>query len=103
MQVNWTSPSLDDPDGIFEFIARDAPSYAQNFVQQIMQAVDRLETHPKSGRKIPEAGGDELREIIFQGYRIMYWTIDTDRIDIIAVVHGSRDMSNPRNQPWEIR
>jgi len=71
-------------------------------VQQIMHAVDRLEVYPKSGRKIPEASGEELREIIFQGYRIMYWIVDAERIDIIAVVHGSRDMSNPRNRPWEI-
>lgn len=102
MQVNWSSPALHDLDGIYEFIARDSYSYAQNFVQQIMQAVDRLEEYPKSGRKIPEANGEELREIIFQGYRIMYWIVDTDRVDIIAVVHGSRDMSNPRNQPWEV-
>lgn len=72
MQVNWTDPALDDLDGIFEFIARDSQFYAQNFVQQIMQAVDRLEAYPQSGRRIPEAGGEELREIIFQGYRIMY-------------------------------
>lgn len=71
-------------------------------MQQIIQAVDRLEAHPESGRKIPEASGEELREIIFQEYRIMYWIIDTERVDIIAVVHGSRDMSNLRNQPWEI-
>lgn len=102
MQVSWTSPALDDLDGVFEFIAKDAPSYAQNFVQQIMRAVDRLELHPKSGRKIPEATDEDLREIIFQGYRIMYWIVDANRIDIITVVHGSRDMSNPSNQPWEV-
>lgn len=102
MQINWTRPSLDDLDGIFEFIARDSQFYAKNLVQQIMHAVDRLETHPKSGRKIPEASGEELREIIFQGYRIMYWIIDAERIDIIAALHGSRDMSAARNQPWEI-
>ena len=80
MQVNWTRPSLEDLDGIFEFIARDSQFYAQNFVQQIMHAVDRLEVYPKSGRKIPEASGEELREIIFQG------------LFIELVFHGSLDL-----------
>jgi len=35
-------------------------------------SVDRLKRFPKSGRKIPEAEEDDLREVIFQGYRIMY-------------------------------
>jgi len=102
MQVNWTAPALDDLDGIFEFIARDAPSYAQSFVQKIMESTERLEDFPLSGRPAPEAKNDEIREVIFQGYRILYWIVNNDRIDIIAVVHGSRDLSNPANQPWEI-
>jgi len=34
--------------------------------------------------------------------RILYWIIDEQRLDIIAVVHGSRDLGNPINQPWEL-
>lgn len=98
--INWTDAALDDLDAIFDLIAKDAPPFAQSFVQTIMQSVDRLKPFPKSGRKIPEADDDALREVIFQGYRIMYWIISEQRIDIIAVMHGSRDLSQTEQQPW---
>jgi addiction module RelE/StbE family toxin len=101
--VNWTDPALDDLDGIFEFIARDAPAYAQIFVQQIMDAADRLEVFPRSGRAVPEAKDEDVREVIFQNYRVVYWIVDEARLDITAVMHGSRDLSNPVNQPWEVQ
>lgn len=102
MYVNWTDPALNDLDSIFSFIAKEAPGYAQNFVLQIMQAVDRLQDFPKSGRSVPEAAREDIREVIFQGYRIIYWIIDEQRTDILATMHGSRDLSNTANQPWEI-
>jgi hypothetical protein len=30
----------------------------------------------------------------------MYWIISEQRIDIIAVMHGSRDLSQTEQQPW---
>lgn len=102
MQVNWAEPALDDLDGIYEFIARDSPAYANIFVQQIIDSVTRLNDFPVSGRVVPEARHDNIREVIFQGYRVVYWFFDEARIDIIAVIHGSRDLNNPKNQPWEV-
>ncbi len=98
--INWTDTALDDLDAIFDHIAKDAPAFAQSFVQAIMQSVARLKLFPKSGREIPEAKDEALREVIFHGYRIMYWIINEQRIDIIAVIHGSRDLSQPEQQPW---
>ena len=102
MWLNWSDPALADLDSIYEFIARDAPNYASCFVEQLLNAVSRLEIFPYSGRTVPEANSIDIREVIFQGYRIMYWIIDDQRIDIIAVIHGSRDLSNAVNQPWEV-
>lgn len=100
LEIYWTEPALDDMDAIFEFIAKDAPPYAVNFIQALMERTEQLEHFPLSGRAIPEAGDDNLRELIFQGYRIMYWIINEKRIDIIAILHGSRELENPEQQPW---
>jgi toxin ParE1/3/4 len=64
--------------------------------------VARLEDFPLSGRTVPEANQESIREIIFQGYRVMYWIFDEQRIDIVAVIHGSRDLQDPSNQPWDV-
>ena len=100
LPIHWTDPALDDLESIFQFIAHDAPAYAHQFVLAIMHAIDRLEDFPLSGRKVPEANNDNVREVIFQGYRILYWIINNLRIDVIAVMHGSRDLGNRDNQPW---
>ncbi len=102
MLVNWTEPALDALDAIDAYISRDAPIYAQHFIEQLMKAVDRLAELPLSGRVVPEAGRNDIREVIVQHYRIIYWTLSDRRIDIIGVVHGSRDLSNPGNQPWDV-
>jgi toxin ParE1/3/4 len=103
MLVNWTDPALEDLDGVYEFIARDSPYYADNFVQQIIDSVTRLEQElfRESGRAVPEAKREDIREVIFQGYRSIYWLVNEQQIDILAVVHSSRDLTNPKNQPWE--
>lgn len=63
-------------------------------------ATRRLKDFPESGRMIPEAEDKALREIIVQGYRVMY-RVERDRVLVLAVMHGSRDFSAPANQPWE--
>lgn len=101
VRVNWTDPALHALDGVFEYISRDAPVYAQNFVQRLMAAVDHLEQHPLSGRIVPDLARDDIREIIYQHYRIIYWVSSDEQIDIISVVHGSRDLSQVSYAPWD--
>lgn len=35
-----------------------------------------------------------------QGYRVMY-RLEEDRVLILAVMHGRRDLGQPGNPPWE--
>ena len=98
--VNWTLKAQSALDGIYNYIHQDAPFYAERFVQHIIESADRLEDFPLSGRVVPEAERDDIREIIFQSYRIIYWVINSERIDILTVLHGSRDLTNPEHQPW---
>ncbi len=42
--INWTTQALTDLEAIGDFIARDAPSFAEVFVDRVFQAVERLET-----------------------------------------------------------
>ena len=36
-----------------------------------------------------------------QGYRVMY-RLEVDQVLILAVMHGSRSLGNPDNQPWDM-
>jgi len=41
------------------------------------------------GRIVPEYGNDDIREILYRDYRIIYEIINGE-IYIITVIHGSR-------------
>ena len=41
------------------------------FVDNVFEAVKRLEIFPRSGRIVPEIGQEDIREILFGSYRIV--------------------------------
>ncbi len=88
-QVRWTTQALADLEAIGDFIARDAPSFAQVFVDRVFEAVKRLETFPWSGRIVPESDREDIREIIFGSYRIVY-LVNEDEVSILTVFHSAR-------------
>jgi plasmid stabilization system protein ParE len=42
-----------------------------------------------------------VRELIFQGYRIIYLN-QPEHVYIVAVMHGSRDLTGMENKPWDV-
>ena len=53
------------------------------------------------GRVVIEANDEAIRELIYQKYRIMY-RVEKERILILTIIHGSRDLSIIETKPWEI-
>ena len=53
------------------------------------------------GRMVPEAEEENVRELLFHNYRIIY-RVETDGILILTVIHGARDLSRKRYKPWEV-
>jgi len=101
VKIEWTEPAENDLGEIYDYIARDVPYYAEQFIDRIIEATGKLTDHPKIGRRVPEANRDDVRELIFQNYRIIYLT-RSDSIYIVTVIHGSRDLSRQAVKPWEI-
>lgn len=99
MRVEWSDCARDDLEDLVRYISRDSTFYAQRFGEKVVLATRRLKDFPESGRMIPEAEDKTLREIIVQGYRVMY-RLETNRALILAVLHGSRDLAG-QDKPWE--
>ena len=89
-QVIWSPSSLEDVDQIARYISRDSPDQAALFAERLIEATDRLQAHPRSGRMIPEIDHEDCREIIYGAYRIMYRIREED-VWITGVIHGARD------------
>ena len=100
MKVEWSECAQDDLDDLVRYISRDSAFYARRFAERIVLSTRRLQGFPESGRMIPEAEDKTLREIIVQGYRVMY-RLEPDRVLVLAVMHGSRDVAGVADKPWD--
>ena len=91
-QVHWSEPALADLRDIVSFVARDSPAYAARLASRISGAPRRLAAFPRLGQVVPELNQPSIRELWVRPYRIIYLIRDPDCF-ILAVVHGSRNLS----------
>jgi toxin ParE1/3/4 len=101
MKIEWTDPSISDLAAIRDYIALDSEENAIRFIGRLIESVEKISDFPQMGRRVPEAGDETIREIIFSGYRIVY-RLNPGLIQIISVLHGSRDLSGMIPKPWEV-
>jgi plasmid stabilization system protein ParE len=55
----------------------------------VFKRIEQLELFPYSGRVVPEYNQPNLREIIYQNYRVIY-RVKTGLIEIVRITHGAR-------------
>jgi addiction module RelE/StbE family toxin len=101
MRIEWSEPARDDLRGIQDYIAKDSPTRARQFIEKLVSTVDRLIQFPESGRRVPEDTALNVRELIFKDYRIIYRPELPERVLIVAVVHGHRDLAQKEPHRWK--
>ena len=83
MRIIWSPNSLEQLENIGDFIAINSPENACKFIDKLIESVERLKKFPLSGSNVPES--PNLKQVIVQGYRIIYSPKDTS-IEIITVL-----------------
>lgn len=99
-RLEWTDPAIADLENIQDYLAKDSDEYADAVVERLILSVERLESFPESGRLVPEASDLKVRELIVSGYRIIY-RLRPGRAQILAVIHGARDLAGMKPKPWD--
>ena len=80
-----------DLEEIWWFIAQDSPDNADKFLDRIQDSCLALADFPKMGVSREELK-TALRSQPVANYLIFYFPLE-DGVDIIRVLHGSRDMT----------
>jgi len=93
MIVIWSNDSLEDVEGIRDFIARDSEYYANVFTEKIISVAEKLIDFPLMGRIVPEYNTANIREIIYRNYRVIY-EVEDKRVVILSVLHGSQQVKS---------
>lgn len=89
MEIIWSRRALTRLNDIAATIAQDDFLAAETWVNSVFNKVKRLENFPRSGRRIAELNRQNIREIIFGNYRIIY-RFEKKQISILTVWHGMR-------------
>ena len=87
--VSWTHRALADLEGIHDYIARDNPAAASKWVSRILATAGKVAMAPFAGRRVPEIGRDDVREVFLRTYRIVY-RVNGKRCEILTVFEGHR-------------
>ncbi len=104
MEIKWAESAINDIENIIDYIKKDSELYAERVGISIVKAIEKLTIFPEMGRCVNEAKDENIREIIFQNYRIIYLINDNkyDQIIIVTIFHCGRDMTKLEKHPWEI-
>ena len=100
MKIIWTRSAVLNLESIKNFIAQDSQYYAVELIEKIFGAVEKLSVFPRLGREVPEIKKENIREIIYGNYRILY-RIDSEVLFVIAIIHAARDLNQIKLSPWE--
>ena len=89
MRIIWSPLALSRVSEAANYIAADNPSAAEKWVVDIFASVERISKQPRLGRMVPEVNREDIRELIFGAYRIIY-RVESARIFVLTVRHGRR-------------
>ena len=87
MKVQWAPLAIERVAEIAAYIAEDNPSAAEKWVRDVFTRVGQLVQFPKSGRHLSETPRQDIRELIWGNYRIIY-RIEACQVSILTVRHG---------------
>ena len=93
-RIVWAGVAADDFREIVEHLQSESPAAALRFVDQIDQTVNRLGSHPKIGRIVPELRKQNItryRELIIPPWRVFYRS-EPDTIYIVSLIDGRRNV-----------
>lgn len=93
MKIIWSPTARTKIKKILEYISEDNPDAALSLIDQFELKVEKLKQNPESGRVLPEAKNDQIREIVVhKNYGIIY-EINPDKIEILTVRHFRQNFS----------
>ncbi len=93
--ITLAASAIKDLEDLQAYYAGEGvPDVGKRVVTDIMNTVERLGTHPLSGRVVPEFNVEHLREIIYPPFRIVY-RHDKNKARIVRVWRSERLLRMP--------
>ena len=89
MKVVWTELAELRAFEAVDYIAREHPDGAVDWLEELLGRVAKLDRLAQRGRVIPEIGSPAYREVFHAPYRVLY-RVDAQRVVILTLRHWRR-------------
>ena len=87
IKLYWTKEASVQLQEIEQFIARDNPKAVIEFTDKLISISETIPNNPEKGRVVPELAIEQIREVLYKGYRIVYNRKEKS-IEILTVFEG---------------
>lgn len=89
MRIRWTVPAAEDLDGIWNFLQRQYPHFAETTVRTIYNRIQSLKMSPYLGRPGQRSGTRELtlRPLPY----IVVYAVEAETVEILHIHPGAQD------------
>jgi toxin ParE1/3/4 len=91
MHVVYSASARRDMVGIARAIARDNPSRAAGFVEELASACEGLDDRPERSAVVPGYEAKGYRRRPYGSYSIIYY-IGANSVNVYRVLHGARNL-----------
>ena len=89
--LRWTEQAVNQLSAIAEYISSSSPVYAEHVLERVVLRLRQAQQFPDSGRRVPESGHADARELFEAPYRIVY-RVRSQSVEVLAIVHGRQDL-----------
>lgn len=94
-RITFAASAIKDLEDVQAYYAGEGvPDAGTRLIAEIVSKIERLGTHPQSGRVVPEFRVEHLREIIYPPFRIVY-RHDKNKARIVRVWRSERLLKLP--------
>jgi toxin ParE1/3/4 len=89
-KINLSEKADEDLREIFNYVSENSLSAALAKIDLILARIELLKNFPRLGRVVQHFKNERLREILAGSYRIAYYVVSDEQIDILSIQHSSR-------------
>ena len=94
-RITFAASAIKDLEDLqARYAGEGVPDVGKRLVADIMSTVERLGTHPQSGRVVSEFDVEHLREIIHPPFRIVY-RHDKNKVRVVRIWRSERLLRMP--------
>jgi toxin ParE1/3/4 len=94
VKVRFSDEARNDLRRIGDYIARESPLRARDFVRELRQRAMQLGDNPLAFPLVPRHEHRGIRRRVFRNYLIFYQVQD-DTVHVVHILHGVQDYESP--------